>query len=175
MTDPIQGMAFGEMLYRVQRALGINQKHLAELLDCSERTITRYYDRGGQLTPNDYAKLATAVYPRDRALAAHVASRGGHTFESLGLERPPAPVAPAREAQPAPAPAHLADSIVCAAAEALDASPKTMRPAIRAALERMVALGMTATAVLEAMPPAVKPPKSPHPPAPRPASRGGGA
>jgi hypothetical protein len=65
--------------------------------------------------------------------------------------------APAPAAQPAASPPHLADSIVCAAAEALDASPRTMR----AALERMVALGMTAGEVLAAMAPAVRPANAP--------------
>jgi hypothetical protein len=69
--------------------------------------------------------------------------------------------APAPAAQPAASPPHLADSIVCAAAEALDASPRTMRPALRAALERMVALGMTAGEVLAAMAPAVRPANAP--------------
>jgi hypothetical protein len=153
MTAAIQGMPFGEMLYRVQKALHINQKELAGMLQCSERTVSRYYDRGGELSPAGYATLATACHPHDRDLAVHVAQRGGHTLESLGLEHPPVPPAPAPALQPAASPAHLADSIVCAAAEALDASPRTIRPAVRAALERMVALGMTASAVLEAMAP----------------------
>jgi len=155
MTAAIPGMPFEEMLYRVQGALKINQNRLAEMLGCSPRTVYRYYARGGQLSPRSCATLATACHPHDRALAAHVAERGGHTLESLGLERPVAPVAPAAAPPPLPAGPHLADSIVCAAAEALDASPRTMRPALRAALERMVALRMTAAEVLEALAPPV--------------------
>lgn len=167
MTAPVPGMTFGEMLFRVQSVLRINQKELAGVLECSERTVNRYYGRGGVLTPETYAKLATACHPHDRTLAAHLADRGGHTLESLGLERPAAPapppvVAPPVAPRPAPSASHLADSIVCAAAEALDASPRTMRPALRAALERMVALGMTAGAALEALTPKPMPPRRPE-------------
>ncbi len=156
MTVPIHRTALGETLAVVQKTLRINQRQLAELLQCSERTVNRYYGGGGYISPSTYARLATACHPHDRAVAAHLAERGGQTLESLGLERPAAPPAPAPAAPPTPAPAHLADSIVCAAAEALDASPRTMRPAVRAALERMVALGMTAGEVLAAMAPATK-------------------
>jgi hypothetical protein len=161
MTAPVPGMTVAETLARVQTTLRVTQKKLAEVLQCSERSVSRYYDRGGYIGPSGYARLATACHPHDRALAAYLAERGGQTLESLGLERPVAPAAPAPVAKPSASGPHLADSIVCAAAEALDASPRTMRPALRAALERMVALGMTAGEVLAAMAPAVKPANAP--------------
>jgi hypothetical protein len=45
----------------------------------------------------------------------------------------------------------MADSVVCVAAEAMQATPQAIRPSILAAFERAVALGMTAEEVLQAM------------------------
>ena len=148
-------MALGETLFRVQKALKVNQKRLAEILQCSPRTVIRYYQRGGFLLPSKYEKLATLCHPHDRALAAELAARAGKTLIDLGLERPPPPPlpppAPAPPPRPAHAPRHLVDSIVCAAAEAMQSPPHAMRPALTAAFERAIALGMTAEDVLKGM------------------------
>jgi hypothetical protein len=55
-----------------------------------------------------------------------------------------------------PSARHLVDSVVCAAAEAMQTPPHVMRPALVAAFERAIALGMTADDVLKAM---AEPPK----------------
>jgi transcriptional regulator with XRE-family HTH domain len=147
-------MALGETLLRVQWALNLNQKELARLMGCSSRTIIRYYKRGGALAPATYANLATACHPRDVALAAHLAQQAGETLISMGLETPPASVAdllPPSPRGPAPSARYLVDSVVCAAAEAMQTPPHVMRPALVAAFERAIALGMTADDVLKGM------------------------
>jgi hypothetical protein len=141
-----------EMLYRLQQTLRINQKQLAELLGCSPRTIIRYYDRGTTVfLPSQYENLARAAHPIDRALAAEMAGYAGKTLVDLGLESPPAPPAPPAPERTAPSSKHLVDSVVCAAAEAMQTPPHAMRPALVAAFERAVALGMTMEGVIEGL------------------------
>lgn len=127
-----------ETLFRVQRAAGINNTTLAKLLGCSTKTIGRYYARGGVLLPHHWETLARVVHPRDPQLAAELAKSAGRTLAEMGLER-----APTRE--------HLVDSILCVAADALQTTPRAMRPGLAAALERMTALGLTAEEVLATM------------------------
>jgi len=149
-----------ELLLRLQTALHMNQKELANLLGLSSRTIIRYYQRGGILTPSSYARLAKALAPTDLALATYCARLSGLTLEQLGIARAPELPAPALSAvtpaRPAPSPPHLADSVVCAGAEAMQCTPTQMRPGLAAALERMVALDMNAEQMLEAMSPPAK-------------------
>jgi hypothetical protein len=166
-----------ELLLRMQRTLHLNQRELGELIGVSSRTMIRYYQRGGTILPHTYEKLAIACHAGDRALAAELARRAGKTLVEMGLEKPPAPPPPP---SPPPAPAtppapprpqptarHLADSIVCVAAEAMGATPQAARPAVIAAFERAVALGMTAQDALDAMAPTPLPPAAPPaPPAP---------
>jgi hypothetical protein len=155
-------MSLGLTLLRLQRTLHLNQRELAELLGYSSRTISRYYRGGGTLLPSTYERLAAAVHPHDRAFAAELAAVSGKTLAGLGLERPPPPPSPPVPPRPLPTPRHLVDSVVCAAAEAMQTAPHTMRPALTAAFERVIALGMTAEEALAGM--------TPEPPARRKAS-----
>lgn len=162
---PRRTRSVGELLIDVQLALHLNQKELAELLGCSRRTIIRYYQRGGTILPREWETLARAVHASDRKLAAELAAAGGQTLLGLGLESPPplpapatAPVAPAPAPPPPvaaprrePSSRHLADSIVCAAAEAMQSTPQATRPALVAAFERAIALQMSAEEVLAAL------------------------
>jgi hypothetical protein len=143
-----------ELIIRAQFGLGLTQKTLGALIGCSRRTIIRYQSHGAVLTPATWEKLARAAHAKDRALAADLAAKAGHTLVSLGLEAPPPPPAPpAPPPRPAPSAEHLADSIVCAAAEAMQATPQAARPAVVAAFERAVALGLSAEEVLRTMKP----------------------
>jgi hypothetical protein len=149
-----------ELLSRIQRALHLNQRQLADLMNCSRRTIIRYYQRGGIILPSTWANLARATCASDRELAAELAARAGQTLVGLGLEAlaPPATAAPtARRREPSVK--HMADSVVCAAAEAMQATPQAMRAPLFAAFERAIALDMTAQDVLDALAPE-KPAKS---------------
>ncbi|HEY5242723.1 MAG TPA: helix-turn-helix transcriptional regulator [Polyangiaceae bacterium] len=148
-------MSLGLTLLRLQRTLHLNQRELAQLLGYSSRTISRYYRGGGFLLPTTYEKLAATVHPHDRAFAAELAASAGKTLVDLGLESSRSPAGPT--------PRHLVDSVLCAAAEAMQTPPHTMRPALTAAFERVLALGMTVEEALAAMtpePPARRKPSS---------------
>jgi hypothetical protein len=162
------------LLWRLQTTLHMTQKQLGRLVGLSSRTIIRYYQRGGFFLPSQWATLAKALEQSDAALAAYCARMAGGTIEQLVDGKvPPLPVpgspvlvAPslpptaaqavpvaAPAARPTPSAPHLADSVVCAGAEAMQCTPTQMRPGLLAALERMVALGMNAQEALEAMSP----------------------
>jgi AcrR family transcriptional regulator len=143
-------MTYIQTLLRLQQTLHLNQRELAELLGCSSRTIIRHYkSRSGIFLASHYQMLAKAVHPHDRAFAAELAAGAGHTLVSLGLEAPPSPAA----VRAAPSPRYMVDSVVCAAAEAMQTSPHLMRLALTAAFQRTVALGLTADDVLKGMAP----------------------
>jgi hypothetical protein len=149
-------MTVAALLIRAQRALGLTQTELGELVGASRRSIIRWQQQGTTFLPHTWEALARACYPRDRELAAQCAAYAGHTLESIGLEQPPPPAAPPPPApppRPYPAAKHMADSVVCAAAEAMQLTPQAMRPGLIAALERVVALGTSANEVLAAMAP----------------------
>ena len=149
-------MGLAKTLIRLQDTLHMNQRELAGLLGCSTRTVIRYLHGGGILLPSTYERLARAVHPHDRAFATELAANGGYTLVSLGLEQPPSPPSPPVPPRPVPTSKHLVDSIVCAAAEAMQTPPHAMRPALMAAFERAFALGMTAEEVLKGMTPPAK-------------------
>jgi hypothetical protein len=104
-------------------ALGKSQGEMGELLGVSRRTISRWVARGGGLLPVHGEALARALYPVDPELAGHAAKMSKQTLEGLGL---------APKAAPAPSP-RVARIVLWAAADALDASPRAVRPAIVAA------------------------------------------
>ncbi len=132
---------------RARRALGGTQRELAGLLGVSTRSIIRWQDQPGPLSVEQWSALARATHPKDREVARALAALAGQTLESLGLERPTAPP------RPSPSPRDLADSIVCAAAEAVGATPQAMRPALVAAFVRACAVGLTAEQARDALQP----------------------
>ncbi len=145
-----------ELFLRVRTTLHLSQQKLGDLIGYSRRTIIRAEQRGKFLLPGTWEKLATACHPRDPALAEELAARAGRTLVDMGLEGAPPPVLPA-PSLPAPSrpttpsSKHMADSIVCAAAEAMQLPPHGIRPALVAAFERAFALGMSAEEVLKGM------------------------
>jgi hypothetical protein len=154
-----------ELLWRLQTTLHMTQKELGNLVGLSSRTIIRYYQRGGMFLPSQWATLAKALQPLDPALAEYCARMSGGTIEQLVQRRVPALPSPAPAVLMAPSPAsdaapsvpavpsapHMADSVVCAGAEAMQCTPTQMRTGLAAALERMIALGMNAEQTLGAM------------------------
>ena len=154
MNVTLPAESVSQLLVQAQRTLGVTQKGLAEILGCSSRTVMRHQHGDGYLLPSQYEALATACHPHDASFAAVLARHAGKTLIDLGLERPPAPVPPPAPRCPAPTHGHLLDSIVCVAAEAMQTTPQAMRPGLKAAFERVVALGLTAEQVLGAMAPA---------------------
>jgi DNA-binding XRE family transcriptional regulator len=122
------------LIVKARMALGLTQAEFGKLVSVAARTIMRWEAGGVYATPEDWATLATSVFPKDETLAAALAAAGGTTLAALGLVAS----GPAREARKA----HLVDSIVCAAAEAMAAPPQAVRPSVLAAFDRAAALGL---------------------------------
>jgi transcriptional regulator with XRE-family HTH domain len=115
---PIHGL-----LMRARQLLGMSQADFGELLQVSRRTAARYEYGHSEPTIAQVKELARLVHDRgDPALATELADATSETLESLGIApraKPPEPFTP---------PARLlVDAVVCAAADALEAAPGTMR------------------------------------------------
>jgi DNA-binding XRE family transcriptional regulator len=151
------------LLSSARRALSRTQEGLGQLLGSSRRTAGRW--EAGRVHPSSdqIRDLARAVYPHGRLLAAQLAEQAGDTLLSLELERPPAPPPPPAPQPPPPAPAAsprplapialMVESVVCAAAEALDTRPAAVRDVIRAAFQRARAMSLTVEEVSDALTP----------------------
>lgn len=145
-----------ELLIHARQALGMTQKQFGMALGASHRTASRW--EGGQSYPygSELTELAALVYPKDASLAAELAAAKGQTLESLGIVAPPAP-APAAPPPP-PLPVRLlVDSVVCAAADALETAPVTLRVALLAAFRRARELRLSIDDVESALAPAATP------------------
>lgn len=138
MRDPAE---LTSLLVRASLALHLTQAGLGDLLGSSHRTAHRWHV--GEAYPSDkqVQELARHVFPADPSIAAGLAEQAGCTLESLGVVRPTPPPAP--PPPPRPAPEVMIDSVVCAAAEAIDVVPRDIRPALRAAFARARMLGMS--------------------------------
>jgi hypothetical protein len=147
------------LLVAAQRALGLNQERLGKILGgVTRRTVWRY--QGGHSTPQPHElhDLARHVFLVDASLAGQLAAASGATLESLGLVT----AAPKAEATPvslALAPVDpiqarlLADAVVCAAAEALDVSPRVIRSVLHTAFVRASETGLSVDAIAKALAP----------------------
>jgi hypothetical protein len=113
---------------------------LARAVGTSTRTVSRW--KCGDSRPSDeqLGLMARLVYPKDASLARELAAAASTTVEALGLVPPPAPAVPLR----AVGARHLAGAVLAAAAETLDISPRTLRPALIAAFKTMDDLGLDA-------------------------------
>ncbi len=141
-------MGNAELVYSARARLGLSNRDLASRMGVSLRTAERWVSGASWLGPDQLCLLARLVHPVDPALAKQIAKAGGATLEDLGLVKS--------------ATSRLVDSIVCAAAEALDMSPRVVRPAILAAFARARELGLDAGAVEEALTAPVKTPPLPR-------------
>jgi hypothetical protein len=145
-----------ELLARGRSALGLSNREFGPLLGSSLRTAERWSTRRATPLPMDLERLARHVYAVDPALAAEIAAAAGATLESLGLEvRAPEPAPPTPPSPPPTPPAQLAELVVCAAAEALDVSPRVVRPALRTAFARARELGLDVETLEAALAPQV--------------------
>jgi transcriptional regulator with XRE-family HTH domain len=135
------------LLTRARQVLGMTQEQFGTTLGTSKRTVQRWDAGQAVPLPEELHTLARLVYPTDRALATQIAKETGATLENLGI------VAPAPSPRAAP-PTHLmVESVVCAAAEALETKPAAAREALRAALGRARAMGLTVEEIDEALSP----------------------
>jgi hypothetical protein len=136
-------------LFEAQRALSLNAQQLADLVGSSKRTVERWSGGHGAPYPDHVTRLAAAVYPHDPDIARRLAAFLGSSLEGLGIERPPPPPAapppppPPVVSPPSPLMPLLVQSVVAAAAEALDVSPRAVRPAVLAAVDCAKAAGLS--------------------------------
>jgi hypothetical protein len=149
-----------------QLALGFTQRQVAEAVGTSLRTVQRWSSQGGSPCVGELRTLAVLVHPHDAALAAKLAAVIGETLESLGLvtalpppvaEPSPVGLSALANREPALPPnvmAALAESVVAAAAESMDVSPRVVRPALLAAMERAKSAGLDVDGLLSALRPA---------------------
>jgi len=154
-----------QQIMRARRALNLSQSGLGRLCGASRKTAARWEWGKSPPTPDVVLTLARAVYEVDREVAKLLAFQFGKTLVDLGLEKPPATPAPAPPT-PAPVraspPVHLmVESVVCAAAEALDTKPQAVRDVLRAAFSRARAMALTVEDVDAALSP--PPPAGPAP------------
>jgi hypothetical protein len=158
------GMApISALLVAAQRSLGLNQEGLGKILGgVTRRTVWRY--QGGHSEPqaHELHDLARRVFLVDASLAGQLAAASGATLESLGLVTAP-PKLEATPVSPAPAPVDpiqarlLADAVVCAAAEALDVSPRVIRSVLHTAFVRASETGLSVDAIAKALAPPTAP------------------
>ncbi len=140
------------LVLRAQRALGFTQQEVADAIGSSLRTVQRWSSASSQPTAGHMCKLAVLVHPRDPKLAAELAERVGQTLETLGVVAPPAPRADAAAAaRPQSVLDALVSSVVAAAAEALDVSPRLARPALVAALRQARTVGVGLDEILSVL------------------------
>jgi DNA-binding XRE family transcriptional regulator len=144
------------LLELARSALGKTQETLGDLLGVSRRTIQRWQGGNGTPTIQQWALLARHAHAVDPELASRIAAEMGETLVSLRIvEPPPLPEPAPRPAGPPPRPAaplsDLVDSIVCAAAEAIAATPQSIRPALLAAFARAASVSLSVDEVRVAL------------------------
>jgi len=152
------------LLHAARRELIVSQRELADICGLERRSVMKWQQGRTVPMPWNWQAMAKAVYPRNAPVAAQLAAAGGTTLFALGLQASPAAVGaqPGAQAQAVSA-THLVDSVVCAAAETMQVSPHAIRPALVAAFQRAIALGLGTDAVLGGL----------SPPAPSKASKKG--
>ncbi len=138
------------LLFDSRMALYVgSQGDMGTLLGASRRSGQRWERQEASPTKAQWQQLARLVYPKNGPLAAEIAVAGGTTVEVLGLVPKPEP----SPASAMPAAVTLVDSVVLSAAEALDASPRVVRPVLYAAFARARQLALTVEVVEETLRP----------------------
>jgi hypothetical protein len=129
------------------------QAELGAKLGVSRRTAQRWARHGTRVLPKEMADLVALVHPYDADLARELATTLGQTLEGLGVVPPPAPALPpcAPPVPLPPPPAAIVDAVVCAAAEAMNLTPRDVRRGLHAAFARAHELGLSVGGVVDAL------------------------
>ena len=145
------------LLSVARNRLGMSQRQFGPALGVSHRTASRWdTGRSSPFEPHLRA-LAALLVPVDRELAEEAAAHAHETLEELGLVAPPPPPGPAPPPPKSPVTANdLVDAVVCAGAEASDASPRALRPVLYVAFKRARELGLSVDDVEKVLAPAKK-------------------
>src|SRR5690349_10691542 len=105
----------------------MTQEELAAIAGAVGRTLHEWEYAKRSPSDEQLRRVVRFVHAADPAMAARIAVAGGATLESLGVGPRPAGVL---------TPIQAAELFVSAAADALDLSPRAVRPAMAAALQR---------------------------------------
>ena len=147
--------ALRRMLRLARESLGMTQARLGGELGSASRTVIRWEQGRSRPGPDRMLRLADMVRVEDPELATEL-------LESAGIAPPPV-AAPPREEAPAPpslpaiaprpalTPRVAAEAVVYAAAEVLDAAPRTAKPAVLAAFARAAELEVTVAELLDGL------------------------
>jgi transcriptional regulator with XRE-family HTH domain len=133
------------LLFEARRALHMSRQQVGDAIGWSLRTIVRWESGKTDVYSPSLLKLVPLVHPIDVKLAEELAQAGGMTLAQMGIGAQAAPP------EPPISPLHLADSIVCVAADALKAAPEAARPAVLASFRRARELRMSVHEVEHAM------------------------
>lgn len=145
-------------------ALSMSQEQFGYAVGSSHRTAARWDARQSTPAAHHLRKLATLLYPRDRALAAEVALAIDETLESLGLEAPKPPAPPPL---PPLGPEDLVEIVVLTAVEHTGVTPAVARQCLHAVFKRAHAIGLTMEVAEKALRPPAPPAQSTPVRAPR--------
>jgi hypothetical protein len=144
------------LVHLARRALGVSsQGKFGSMMGASAKTGQRWETGLSRPSHATLCDMARRVYPVDPALAAQLAAAAGTNLVALGVVKPPVAPQPAPPAPPVAPPAppveDVVDSIVCAAADAMNALPRDVRPALIAAFARTRRLGLDLQTVEDAL------------------------
>ena len=146
-----------ELLALAQRALGILGVELADRVGVHPKTVMRWHAGRSSVSAAALGKLAVDVFPKDPALARRIHAYAAEELAFPGLvPPPPLPDDPSTAVAAVPA-SFRAESVVFAACDAMDASPRAIRPALLAALRRAREVGITMDDLERELAPAAKP------------------
>jgi hypothetical protein len=140
------------LLLEARQVLQLTQRGLAPFVDSSLRTVERIHAGRSSLSRDQWAVIARAVHAKDPDLAARIAASQMATLEQFGIAPPSPPPAAPPVAQSSSAPSSRdLDSLLCAAADAMNAPPRAARPVIVAAFVKARDLGLSIEAVATAL------------------------
>ena len=161
-----------QLIVRVTEAMGVSGTELARLHGVSTKTVGRWLR--GETSPDwvSIGDLAPLVYPYDAELAVRMRDRSVRECTKAGVPLPPPlpipvptptvdaaaapfPEKPAKPTFVAPPQARVA-ALVCAACDAIDVSPRTLRPALLAAFRAARDLELTLDEVEQHLSPPAK-------------------
>jgi transcriptional regulator with XRE-family HTH domain len=134
------------LLFRARNALGMSREEVGRAMGVSFRTVVRWEGGHTMVDGPSFLELVPRLYPIDAKLAGEIAIACGARLAEMGL-------GPEAEAAAAITPPLLVDSVVCAAADALECAPAAARRAVLAAFRRARELRMTVDAVEKALAP----------------------
>jgi transcriptional regulator with XRE-family HTH domain len=148
---PPTTISVSHLLVVAMGRLGMSQREFGPALGASHRTASRWATGRSHPSVFELRRLAALLAPIDLDLAREAAAHAHDTLAELGLAPPTAPSRPAVTTN------DLVDALICASAEAGDASPRALRPVLYVAFQRAKELGLSVDDVTTALAPAASP------------------